>query len=160
MAKIFNEDTRRAGLTINWYRSDDTTKHERRHLGFDVNRANGLFKVPIARWEALREAGAAIINSKGSRVQARKLTCLVGTVISIKLAWGPITQLHTRNIYHILMNFPSLNCWVAIDDEAHNEIFFWKDLSRLRFESNIWPCINGISITVATDAMEIGRAHV
>jgi len=108
LAKIVEEDMRRAGLTINWDNSDGNPKHERLHLGFDVDLLAGLFKVPIARWEALRDDAATILNSKGTRVQARKLACLVGTVICMKLAWGPIAQLYTRNLYHILNNVPSL----------------------------------------------------
>jgi len=96
--------------------------------------AAGLFKVPISRWEVLRADAAAILNSKGMRVQARKLACLVGKVISMKLAWGPITQLYIKNLCHILNNVPSLNCWITIDDEAHRELLFWGDLPRLRFE--------------------------
>ncbi len=124
LAKIVKEDMRRAGLAINWDKSDDISKHERRHLGFDVDLVNGLFKIPIARWETLREDALAILSSKGNRVQARKLACLVGTVISMKLASRPITQLYTRNIYHKLNIVPALNCWVTIDDEAYNEIRF------------------------------------
>jgi len=62
-----------ADLTINWGKSDRTPKHERFHLGFDVGLDAGLFKVPIARWETLRSDAYAILNSKGTRVQARKL---------------------------------------------------------------------------------------
>jgi hypothetical protein len=156
LAEIVEEDMRRAGLTINWNKSDDTLKYEQRHLGFDVDLANGLFKVLIARWEFLREDAATILNSKLSRVQAHKLACLAGTIITMKLAWGAITQLHTRNIFHIIIIVPSLNCWVTIYDEAHNEHLFWRDLSRLTFESNIWACTNGLSIKVAIDASDFG----
>jgi len=156
LAQIIKDDMRRAGLTINWDKRDDTPKHERRSLGFDVDLANGLFKIPIGRWEALREDAAAILNSKGTRVQARKLACLVGAVISMKLAWGPITQTYTRNVYYILNNVPSLNNWVTIDAKAHNELLFWKDLPRLRFESDKWHCTNDLSIKIFTDACDFG----
>ncbi len=122
LAEIVKEDMSREGLIIKWGKSDDTPKHEERHLGFDVDLANGLFKISVARWEALREDATAILNSRGTRVQARKLAYLVGTFISMKLAWGPITQLYTRNIHHILNNVPSLNCWVTIDDDTYNEL--------------------------------------
>ena len=122
LANIVKEEMHRAGLAISWDISDDKHKHEQTHLGFDVDLANGSFKIPIAEWEALREAAVAILNLKGTQVQARKLTCLVGAVISMKLPWGPVTQLYTRNIYLMLNNFPSLNYWVTIDDEALNEL--------------------------------------
>jgi hypothetical protein len=110
LAKIVEEDMRRADLTIKWDTSDGDPMHERLHLGFDVDLAAGLFKVPITKWEVLRADAAVILNSKGTRVQARKLACLVDIVISMKLAWGPITQLYTRNIYQIRNNAISLIC--------------------------------------------------
>jgi hypothetical protein len=45
---------------------------------------------------------------------------------------------------------------VTIDDEAHGELFFWRDLPRLRFESDIWLCTKGLSIKVATVASDFG----
>jgi hypothetical protein len=156
MAREVEHDMRCAGLTINWEKSDGTPSHERIHLGFVVDLSNGLFKVPVHRWEALHLLVSSVLSSKGLRVQARKLASLVGTVISMKLAWGPITQLYTRNLYHILNNVLSLNCWVTISDEALNELYFWNDLPRLRFETDIWPSPIGLSIKVATDASDIG----
>ncbi len=97
-----------------------------------------------------------ILNSHNGRVQARKLASVVGTIISMKLAWGPVTQLYTRNLYHILNDVLSLNCWVNITNEAFNELLFWKDLPPLRFDSEIWPSTSGLSIKVATDASDIG----
>jgi hypothetical protein len=156
LAKIVEEDMRLAGLAINQDKSDGAPKHDRVHLGFYVDLAAGLFKVPLTRWETLRADALTILNSKGTRVQARKLACLVDTVISMKLAWGPIIQLYNRNLYHILNNVPSLNCWVTINDEARSELFFWSELPRLRFESDIWPFTKELSIKVATDASDFG----
>ena len=61
LAKIIEENIRRAGLTINRDKSDGVPTHDRLHLGFDVNLAAGLFKVPIAYWETLRDDTAAIL---------------------------------------------------------------------------------------------------
>jgi len=65
-----------------------------------------------------------ILSSRNGRVHARKLLSLVGTNISMKLAWGPVTQLYTRNLYYTLNNVVSLNCWVIVSDEALNELPF------------------------------------
>ena len=66
LTKNAEEDMRRAGLAINQDKSDGTPEHDRVHVGFDVDLAAGLFKVPIIRWEALRAGTAAILNSKGT----------------------------------------------------------------------------------------------
>ena len=50
LAEIVEEDMRRAGIAINREKSDGTPKHNRVHLGFDVDLVAGLFKAPITRW--------------------------------------------------------------------------------------------------------------
>jgi hypothetical protein len=76
-----------------------------------------------------------ILSSKGVRVQAYNLaSMMMGTVISIELAGGPITLLYTRNLYHTLNNITSLKCRASMDNVTLNEPFFWKDVPRLRIE--------------------------
>ena len=95
--------------------------------------------------------GCIGFNSEVIRGQARKLASLVVAIISIKLAWGHVTQLYTRNLYHILNNVAFFNCWVTVgDDEALDKLIFWKDLPRLIFESDIWPSTTSLSILFAT----------
>ena len=65
------------------------------------------------------------------------LASLLGTDISMKLAWDPITQLYISNLYNIHNNVISLNYWVTVCDEGLNELLFLKDLPRPRFESNM-----------------------
>ena len=49
LANIVEEDMRRSGLATNQDKRDGTPKHDRVHLGFDMDMAAGLFKVPITR---------------------------------------------------------------------------------------------------------------
>ncbi len=50
--------------------------------------------------------------------------------------------------YHLIV-------WTTIGDEALDELHFWNDLTRLRFESDIWLSSSGLSIKFATDASDI-----
>ena len=54
LALSVEEDMLLAGLAINLEKSDGKPLQERLHLGFVVDLAEGLFKVPTHRWEALR----------------------------------------------------------------------------------------------------------
>ena len=47
LRSIIEEDMRLAGLSINWDKSDNVPLQERIHLGFIVNLAEGLFKIPV-----------------------------------------------------------------------------------------------------------------
>ena len=73
-------------------------------------------------------------------------------MISIRLAWGPVTRLYSRHIYVLVHSAPCLNYWVVFSEEARSELLFWQQLPRLRFATDIWPCLTGLSIRVATNA--------
>ncbi len=64
----------------------------------------GKFWVHSDRWEAKNIAADALLAAREGRVHSRKLARLIGTVISIKLTWGPVTQLYSRHLYD-LINF-------------------------------------------------------
>ncbi len=80
LSRIVDENVSLAGLASNWEKSDGDPLQERLHLGFVVDLANRLFKIPIQRWEALRSSTKSIF-SKADRAQAWKLASLVDTAI-------------------------------------------------------------------------------
>ena len=96
----------------------------------------------------------SLLSAKGGRVQARMLASLAGIVIFIKLAWGLVTRLYSRHIYMLVNSVFSLNCRVRLSEDAMGELLCWQQLPRLRFEAEIWPCLQGLSIRVATDASD------
>ncbi len=106
------------------------------------------------RWEALQSKKDFILSAKGGKVQTRKLSSLTDIVISMKLAWGPVTQLYTRYLYALVNIVFFLNCWVVLTEEAWGEQRFGQQLSRLRFEAEISPSLMGLSIRLATDASD------
>ena len=67
-----------------------------------------------------------------------------------------MTQLYTRHLYALINSVGSLNCWVTLTEEAVNELTFWQELPRLRFEGNIWPPTEGVAIRMASDASDFG----
>ncbi len=139
---------------INFEKRDPIPLLARKHLGFEVDLRAGYFRVPADRWEALQLSTDAILMAKSGRVLARKLASVVGTEISTRLAWGPVCQLYTRHLHALLSTVWSLNCWVSLSKEAVNELLFWQQLPRLRFEREIWPSQKSVSIKVPTDASD------
>jgi hypothetical protein len=59
---------------------------QRRQLGFDVDFADGVFRVPPDRCDALKLAGDSILSARHGRVQARKLASVTGTALSTHLS--------------------------------------------------------------------------
>ncbi len=77
LARMVEYDMRLAGLSIKWEKSDGIPSQERIHLGFVVNIAGGLFKVPIQKWDVLK--ASAKINFVFLRCQSlSSKTCKLG----------------------------------------------------------------------------------
>ena len=98
----------------------------------------------------------SILTARQGRVQTRRLASGTGTVLSIHMSWGPVTQLYTRHLYALINSVGLLNCRVILTEEVVNELTFWLKLPRLRFEDNIWPPTEGDAIRMASDAIDMG----
>ena len=114
MRKDFHD----AGLIINVPKCQLDPALCPRQSGFDIDMGEGEFRVPSDRWEALQFATNALLATRGERVQARQLASLTVTVISMKLAWGPVTHLYSRHLYAFIISVLSLNCWVVLSEET------------------------------------------
>ena len=144
----------RSGLRINFEKSEREPGHCRRHLGFMVDTTLGTFSVPQDRWERLQSDVSALLAQ--GRAPARKISSCVGQIISMGLAWGPVTQLYTRHLYVVINSAHSLNQWVAISEEAMSELMFWQGLQATAFTAPIWASTPGQSIRLACDASDQG----
>ncbi len=84
----------------------------------------------------MASVGRALSVHNG-RVVARSLASIPGTVLSMYLSWGPVTQLYTRHLYDMINSVWTMNHWVVLTEGAINELFFWKGLPRLRIAGPI-----------------------
>ncbi len=137
LARKVEADLVRAGLRINVPKCHTLPAHLVRQLGFDVDFAEGKFRVPVDMWQVLIASVDAIVSARHGRVQARRLASLTGTVMSMHLSWGPVTQLNTRHLYALISSVISLNCCVTVTEGAVSELLFWQGLPRGRFEGDI-----------------------
>ncbi len=71
LARKVERDFVLAGLRINVPKCHTLPAQQRRQLGFDVDFAEGKFRVPVDRREALREAVESLVGARHGRVQAR-----------------------------------------------------------------------------------------
>ena len=70
----------------------------------------------------------SILAARQSRVHARRLASVTGTVLSMHLSWGPVTQLYIRNLYVLINSVGSLNYWVILPEEVVDKLTFWQKL--------------------------------
>ena len=104
-----------AGLRINVPKCHLIPTQQRSRLGFDVDFATSKFQVPPDRWEALRVSVDAILAAWHGRVQARILASVTGTLLSMPLSWGLVTQLYTRHRYALINSVVSLKLLGCFD---------------------------------------------
>ena len=74
-------------------------------FGFQIDLLVGEFLVPVSKVDALKSRLLEVKDTKC--ISARKLASLIGKIIFMSLALGPVTRLMTRNLYAVL------NCRLA-----------------------------------------------
>ena len=91
-------------------------------MGFTIDLVKGNFYVPDSKLERLK---ASIKTFPFARVLVKSLASIVGKIICMLLAIGPVSHLRTRASY------PDINsqCWkcdnVMIPTDARDEFIFW-----------------------------------
>ena len=113
----------------------------------------GKFSVPAHKIEVLQSK--LLKTKEGKCVPARELASLIGKIISMSLALGPITRLMTRNLYAVL------NCRLAwchrltLSGEATQELDFWLSKITNFNGRHIWPKPSAVRV-VYSDASSTG----
>ncbi len=138
LARRMEGDFIKAGLRIDVPKCRTVPSQQRRKLGFDVDFAKGEFRVREDRWDSLMASVVRILDGSNKRMLLRTLASITGTVMSMRLSWGPLTQLFTRHLYALINSYWSLNYWADLTDGAINELLFRQGLPRARFAGPIW----------------------
>ena len=103
----------------------------------------GLFIVPPEKISKLQEAIAGI--PLHGRVPVWQLASIVGQIISMSLAVGPLTRLRSRQMYEVLKYRRSWNDRDPLSDRASSdELLFWKDSVSKSNGQPIWFSPGGI----------------
>lgn len=123
VSKMVQRDLEKAGLITNiekcnWIPSKVTT-----WLGFDINLDEGKLTVPERKIVSLQCQLNKIVTQKF--IPARQLASIIGKIIAMSLALGPIARFMTRGLYGALNNRQSWCQLVEITSEALLELKFW-----------------------------------
>ena len=92
-------------------------------LGFIIDLVQGQFRVPEQKLEKLKSSIRSVSHLE--RIPVRALASVVGQIMSMALALGPIARLRTRAVY------ADINCsrsWadkVILSSESQMELKFW-----------------------------------
>jgi hypothetical protein len=99
-------------------------------LGHVWDMEEGSISVTKQRLENLNISLKSIISQvvRGDvLVRARRLAGVVGQIISMTSAMGPIARLKTRSMYDCILKKASWDAPVLVNSEALDELLFWKE---------------------------------
>lgn len=124
-------------------------------LGVQVDFQENVFRITDKRIRYLLEDIDKAINTRFT--SARKLSKLVGSIISTKFVLGDITGLKTRFLYNTIESSPSWDSIVDISDyhNSFEEILFWKN-NLVRLNKRKFMEYRGHTLQVASDASSTG----
>ena len=130
------EDLKSVGFIVNVSKSKWTPAKETNWLGFDINLRNNQLQVPPYKLEALQHQLCHVITQP--RLLSKELVSLIGKIISMSLAFGPIARFMTRSLYATLNTRLSWFQQLEVTPEAKTELQFWLCNVHKYNGQNIW----------------------
>jgi hypothetical protein len=122
-------------------------------LGFVVDIAKGHIEVPVDRIAAMQVKLQEMCQC--SQISAKRLASVVGSIISMSLAIGPIGRFMTRSMYALLETRLSWWDMLNITPAAQQEIIFWQACVAEYSFQPIWHSPSAMRV-VYSDASDTG----
>ena len=122
-------------------------------LGFEIHLLKGGVSVPQARLDALVSLLCASLAS--DHIRAKCIASIVGKIISMGIALGPVARFMTRNLYVLL---ESRYVWcdtLEVSPPAHMELEFWVNCLHKYNSQPIWHSPSAVRV-VYSDASDTG----
>ena len=119
------EDLHRAGFVINQEKCTLEPTQIGRWLGFIIDLQRGTFFVPDKKIAKLRHSPSLVSNSDTCSVL--NLAGIVGQIISMTIAIGPVSRVRTRSMYEIINTRCTWHEQRFLTNEALEEVQFWQN---------------------------------
>ena len=146
-------DLRRAGLVEHTAKCSWVPSQQASWLGFDLNLEQGVISIPEGKIASLKSQLDQAVAT--SCVKARQLASIIGKIIAMSLAVGPVSRLMTRSMYSLL-NSRQYWCQVlALNTEVLEEMYFWLQNIDGINGREIWHSPSALRV-VYSDASDTG----
>ena len=142
-----------AGFVINDSKSVWIPSHCVTWLGFSVDLLGGRVFVPQEKLEALVSLVRDSLTFNSLR--AKHIASIVGKIISMGIALGPVSRFMTRNLYALL---DSRSAWcdvLRVSPQARMELEFWVNCLHHYSSQPIWHSPSAVRV-VYSDASDTG----
>ena len=122
-------------------------------LGFVVDLALGQIEVPQDKLLSLQSRLQQAIQCP--KIRARSLASIVGKIISMSLAFGPVSRFMTRSLYAVLEHRVAWCDMLTLSSEALQELTFWATSLENYNAQPIWHSPSAVRV-VYSDASDTG----
>ena len=130
-------DLDNAGFIVNNEKCNWEPSCNTEWLGFQIDLSVGKFSVPACKIDMLR---SKLLTAKEAQlVPARQLASVIGTIISMSIALGPVTCLMTHKLFAVVNDCVSWCQRLALSKEALDELQYWLDEISHFNGQKIWP---------------------
>lgn len=142
-----------SGFVANESKSRWDPRQQTSWLGFDLDLSRGCISVPATKIEGLKHQ-LAIARVKDV-LHARAIASIVGKIISMSLALGPISRFMTRSLYAVL---ESRQYWcdrLLLTEASKQELQFWSSSLEDYNSQPLWQSPSAVRL-VYSDASDTG----
>ena len=122
-------------------------------LGFVIDTARGQIEVPQEKLASLQHVLHQVLQA--DETPARLLASVVGKIISMGLAIGPVSRFMTRSLYAVLESRVTWCERLALSPEAREELRFWESNMAKYNAQPIWHSPSAVRV-VYSDASDTG----
>ena len=141
----------KSGFVVNDDKSVWTPSNSLTCLGFEINLQNGQVTGPIIKIQALQCTLQSALTFHS--LQARCIASIVGKILSIGLALGPVARFMTRNLYALLESRYAWHDSLELSPPVHMELEFWATCLNKYNSQPIWHSPPVVSV-VYSDASD------
>ena len=148
---IVRQDLANAGFLAHEQKSQWIPSQKIHWLGFDLDLERGVVSVPPQKIQNLQKLLMALEGCPC--ITAKQLASLVGSIMSMSIALGPVARLMTRSLYTLLNNRHSWYERLQVSPEAKEELQFWHKCIMDFNGQNIWRSPSAVRV-IYSDASD------
>ena len=152
-SKIVQSTLEQAGFRANTEKSIWQPTQRLQWLGFVLDLAHGHIEVPQEKLDSLLTMLTQATRT--TKLSARFLASIVGRIISMGLAVGPVSRFMTRSLYAVLESRQAWCGMLTLSEEARSELEFWSTSLADYKAQPIWQSPSAVRV-VYSDASDTG----
>ena len=138
------DNLQKSGFVVNNDKSVWTPSHSLTWLGFEINLQKGQVTVPMIKIHALQATLQDALTFHS--LQARCIASIVGKILSMSLALGPVARFMTRNLY-ALLEFRYAWCdSLELSPPVRMKLEFWAGCLQKYNSQPIWHTPSAVRV--------------